>query len=388
MAKAPVYAFFLRPICMGSLSGVALLGLAACSGEPPMAPVNGQQATASGEVLFYSDRAGVNQIFSIGLDGSGSHPLTQGEGASYRPVWAPDGARLAFVTQYQKQNFLFVMAKADAPQDPAQALKQSLSRLLNPAASLQAFAAALPLQSPGQGDDPAWSSDGQLIAFDSQRDGIEQIYVCRADGSQTKRLTQTRVASRLPRWSPDGGQLLFVAARADGGQDIWTIGRDGGAPRNLTAGQPSAFYPRWSPDGRSVLFLAQENQHQSLYVMAADGRGRRRLGEQVDVLTPAWSPDGKQIAYVVPDPLPVGGDSAPARDPDQALMLINATGGASRTLSKASGNLRPLWSRDGKWIVFQSGRDGNSELYRIGVDGKGLSNLTPDSAANTPADIR
>src|SRR5215204_1650594 len=57
---------------------------------------------------------------------------------------------------------------------------------------------------------PAWSPDGQRIAFASGRDGNWEIYVMDADGAQQRRLTRTPEDEGVPAWSPDGGKIAYV----------------------------------------------------------------------------------------------------------------------------------------------------------------------------------
>ena len=78
------------------------------------------------------------------------------------------------------------------------------------------------------GDDwyPAWSPDGQRIAFMSDRDGNDELYVMDADGSNPTRLTQDAGRDWYSAWSPDGQRLAFVSDR-DGNAEIYVIAADG-----------------------------------------------------------------------------------------------------------------------------------------------------------------
>ena len=104
--------------------------------------------------------------------------------------------------------------------------------------------------SKGAGRDclPAWSPDGKLIAFSSNRDGKPGIFVMNADGSGVKRLTSTTGVDDWPAWSPDGSMIAFQRSTApDGPADIWVMHADGSDPVNLT---DSPSVSDWGPSWR------------------------------------------------------------------------------------------------------------------------------------------
>ena len=96
---------------------------------------------------------------------------------------------------------------------------------------------------------PAWSPDGQRIAFVSDRDhGSGEIYVMNADGSGVVRLTTNASAERFPSWSPDGTKIAFAR-----GPQIFTMNADGSNEQSI-AQEPSYFRPAWAPDGSKIAF--------------------------------------------------------------------------------------------------------------------------------------
>ncbi len=70
-------------------------------------------------------------------------------------------------------------------------------------------------QNPDVDWDPAWSPDGQFIAFTTYRDGNGEIYIMNADGSNPVNVTNDPMDDYMPAWSPDGNQLVFVSERRD-----------------------------------------------------------------------------------------------------------------------------------------------------------------------------
>jgi Tol biopolymer transport system component len=188
--------------------------------------------------------------------------------------------------------------------------------------------------------EPAWSSDGRLIAFASRRDGVSHIYLMRADGTNVRRLTDAPSADESPTWSPDRLRIafaregaLFVVASAGGPahrvgrglgaaadpawspdgkliaydyrrpelsfREIWVIDSGGGRPRQITKLRASSGVPSWSPDGRRIAFHSNvRGRHFEIYSIALDGSGlRRETTSSIDTIDPAWSPNGTEIAF-------------------------------------------------------------------------------------------
>ena len=94
------------------------------------------------------------------------------------------------------------------------------------------------------------------IAFVSNEDGNQEIYVMDADGSNPTRLTNNPDVDTQPNWSPDGAGLVFVSER-DGNQEIYVMNADGSNPTRLTNNSDVDFLPAWSPDGTSIAFVSR-----------------------------------------------------------------------------------------------------------------------------------
>ena len=149
-------------------------------------------------------------------------------------------------------------------------------------------------------EDPAWSPDGTTIAFRSRRDGNEELYTMRADGSDVRRLTRTPEPESQPAWSPDGTQLAFTSTAPDteGNQRsaVFVMNRDGTGRRQITAADEDASDPSWSPDGTYLAVQSGGAEIGRIVIVGIDGGGRREL-RPVEIGEPAWSPDGTQIAF-------------------------------------------------------------------------------------------
>jgi Tol biopolymer transport system component len=134
---------------------------------------------------------------------------------------------------------------------------------------------------------------------------------------------------------------------------VYLVNVDGSGLRNLTREWGLDGTPVWSPDRRRFAF----SNNRALYVMNADGAGKRRLTS--GGVAPAWSPDGKKLVF-----------TRPRRSlKNSELWIINADGSGRRKLA-GRGN-GAVWSPDGRRLAFTSHRDGNPEVYVMNADDTG-----------------
>ena len=239
--------------------------------------------------------------------------------------------------------------------------------------------------SDGDGD-PVWSPDGKRIAFTSDRDGhvnrhgwpTHDIYVMDADGSNQQNLTNHPAADWDPSWSPDGKRIAFTSWR-DGpfNIEVYVMDTDGNNLQNLTNHPRDDRNPSWSPDGAQIVFSARRKGHfenkfsitHEVYVMDADGGNQRRLTEnRNNDWDPVWSPDGKRIAFEA---------DRKGNLEKFDIYVMDADGGNLQNLTQhRAWDSSPSWSPDNERIVFHSKRDGNAEIYVMDADGGNLQNLT------------
>jgi len=217
---------------------------------------------------------------------------------------------------------------------------------------------------------PSWSPDGRRIAFSSDRDGNMEIYVMNADGSGVTRLTNNSAPDIEPAWSPDGTRIAFVSEREIAlRSDIWVMSADGSNQVKL---HEFGVSPAWSPDGSQMAALFRFGSFMHLGVMPADGSAEPRPLLQLHISNwPAWSPDGSRITF----------ESAESPD-NSEILVINADGSnlVNLTQTPAIVEVHPTWSPDGTRIAFVSDRDGNAEIYVMNADGSGAKRLMNNPA--------
>jgi hypothetical protein len=211
--------------------------------------------------------------------------------------------------------------------------------------------------------DPTWSPDGMQIAFRSQRDGNDEIYVMNADGTCQINLTNEPLADWSPSWSPDGKRIAY-ARFFDGNPftDIVLIDRDGSNLIRLT--RDHGEYPAWSPDGSRIAFASARDGNYEIYVMNSDGSAQTRLTNNPAYdMSPFWSPDGTQITFDTQR------DHYPPAEtgigPEFEIHRINADGSADTQLTNNNEEDRfPSWGANGL-IAFTS----NGSLVIMNSDG-------------------
>ncbi len=209
---------------------------------------------------------------------------------------------------------------------------------------------------PAADRNPAWSRDGKQIIFQSNRDGNEEIYLMNADGSQPTRLTHHTGDDLFPDLSPDGTKITFTSNR-QGNLDIFVMNANGTNPTALTHQAQRDAWSRWSPDGQRLVFFSRRDSNDDndeIYVMNADGSNIRRLTDnRGHDFCPAWSADGKQLAFL-----------SIREDGQVYVYRMNADGSAKERITNRPDRVStPTWSPDGRRIAFSSQRDGNFEVY-------------------------
>jgi TolB protein len=175
------------------------------------------------QIAFMSSQLGDPQLFVADTDGSHLHRITFAAGVSTSPAWNPKtGKQIIFVSDRAGEPVLYL-----ANSDGTDVQKLDMPDM-------------------GYVVDPAWSPNGQLVAFSWRRpSGNFDIYVMDIVGRQLVELTRDAGRNERPSWAPDGRHLVFESTRT-GTRQIWSMLADGSEPRQLTySGQNES--PNWSP---------------------------------------------------------------------------------------------------------------------------------------------
>ncbi len=197
------------------------------------------------------------------------------------------------------------------------------------------------------------------------------IWTSGADGSNPRRLTPDgRGPDFFPVVSPDGAHIAFISSE-DRQFDLWVERIDGSERHKLTFDTAVDTMPTWSPDGRRIAFVSDRGGNTDIWMINSDGTGLQQVTSlPSDESTPAFSPDGNKLVFCT------------NRDRGNFdLWVLDLVGSTLTQLTSKPGTAAnvsdggPCWSPDGTRIVF--GRwDGHWEVYSIGADGTGLTQMT------------
>lgn len=212
------------------------------------------------------------------------------------------------------------------------------------------------------------SPDGHEVAFAWNKTGAYEIYSVPIAGDRIIQLTAADTRSVTPRWSPDGTQIAFM--RDQGGDErfaIWIVDRDGEHERKLTSDDAATHRDiSWSPDGRSIVCVANTGGKRFgvRIVDSATGAERALTDNDHEHERPLFSPDGRSILFES-----WRGGSGIEVD----LYLVPAAGGDAVKLDtregKSGDSQYARWSPDGRTIAFTSSARGRREIALVDLDG-------------------
>jgi eukaryotic-like serine/threonine-protein kinase len=235
-------------------------------------------------------------------------------------------------------------------------------------------------ESPGPELLPSLSPDGGSFVYQSRAAGNWDIYFQRVGGKTALNLTKDNPVDDIePAYSPDGERIAFRSERLGGG--IFIMGATGESVRRLTDfGQN----PAWSPDGKEIAcstawFSAPDELNsragQLFLVNVATGE-KRLIPKPEDVHQPHWSPHGGRIAYW----------GRPSGSGQRDLWTVASTGGDPlQVTNDAFTDWDPVWSPDGRYLYFASDRGGSMNLWRVPISEKSGKVRGPAEPVTTPA---
>ncbi len=230
---------------------------------------------------------------------------------------------------------------------------------------------------PGPEFFPSLSPDGKSLAYASRTSGNWDIYVQRVGGTNPINLTQNSSEDdSQPAFSPDGERIAFRSERDGGG--IYLMGATG---ESITRVSDFGYSPSWSPDGAQILVGTEKIPQPSTRPTKSQlwkidvKNGQRRMISEGDALQPHYSPNQQRIVYWS-RPSKIG-----QRD---SIWIIPADGGnAVAVTDGATTDSNPVWSPDGKFLYFSSNRGGSVNIWRVAIDEKSGAVSGPPEAVTT-----
>jgi len=144
---------------------------------------------------------------------------------------------------------------------------------------------------------PNISPDGSKIAFQSDRSGRSEVWICDADGSNAVQVTSYGIQETgMPRWSPDG-KLIAFDSRVGGEANIYVVDPNGGIAHKLNIDIHGNNLPSWSHDGRWIYFVNGEDARDpKIWKVSSEGGRAVRIAE-MEATDPLESPDGQYIYF-------------------------------------------------------------------------------------------
>ncbi len=203
-------------------------------------------------------------IYSTASDRLIAFPRYRGTNGS--PAWSPDGSEIAFMSSLNGDPEIYVSDTTGA----------HLHRIT--------FAA-------GVSTSPAWNpKTGKQMAFVSDRAGSPVLYLANSDGSDVEKLNLPDMGYVIdPAWSPNGQLLAFSWRRPSGNYDIYAMDIVSRQLVELTRDAGRNERPSWAPDGRHIVFESTRTGTRQIWSMLADGSQPHQLTFEGQNESPSWS---------------------------------------------------------------------------------------------------
>jgi TolB protein len=259
-----------RSLFSRTYSGGSLRRQAHALADDIVQAVTGRKGIGQTKIAFKCQPTGygAGEIYVSDFDGDNAQAVTSDKAIVAKPAWVP-GRLALYYTSYARGN----------PDIFYHDLSNGQRRIIAGYSGLNTSAAVSP--------------DGSKIAMVLDKTGTVNIWVCDADGSHLKRITQG-VEDSSPTWSPDGQWICF-ATKENSRRRLAKVASTGGALHYInTAGVANPSEPDWSPDGKWIAFTSQMGNFNICVVPADSSQPPSIL---VSGQNPSWAPNSRTLAY-------------------------------------------------------------------------------------------
>jgi TolB protein len=249
----------------------------------------------------------VKEIYISDYDGANQQRITISRQLNLNPAWSSDGRAVAYTQHQPTPQILVSFIYQGILQKPTKAPDSYFTPVFSPDGKRIAFASNRDgnneiyvmnidgsglrrlTNHPAYEVAPTWNPTGTQIAFTSDRAGQPQIYMMNADGTDVRRVTTTESYADRATWSPAPFTEITFTARTPAGFDIKAYDLVTGQTRQLTFGEGSNESPTYSPNGRHIAFTSTRAGRVQVFTMTRDGRDVRQITRDGVNQTPAWS---------------------------------------------------------------------------------------------------
>ena len=361
-----------------------------------------------GRVAFHWCRDGDCDIYVKLVGSETRQQLTTHPGRDLYPAWSPDGSEIAFVRENPEEEAAVVLI----PSIGGRERTFVKFRLLPLMAEDGRFRPHL-----------AWHPSGKWLVFRT-RSGLSAVSL---ETGEVQRLTTSppdALGDSCPAFSPDGRDLLFCRVAHWSSNDLFRIALGAnlepvGEPVPITREKnANLMSPVWLPGGREILLSTSAGSGTLAVLPMREGARLRRLGFERQIQSLAYSEPANRLAYSVgrrdvnvwrlalagpgkadgmpaplitatsidnqPDYSPDGSKVAffSTRTGDPEVWICDGDGSNAIRLTRleGAGLSYPLWSPDGRQLMFSAAVEGNGDLYTIGVEGGKPQQVTNHSA--------
>jgi TolB protein len=211
---------------------------------------------------------------------------------------------------------------------------------------------------------PRWSPQGDMICFNSYKDGSPMLYLKELGSGKVRRLSDRKGLNAGGSWSPDGKSLALGMSQGDN-LDIFNIDLSGNIVKRLTNHSGINVSASYSPDGSKFAFVSNRSGTPQIYIKDIAGDREERITFQGNYNTsPSWSRLNR-VAFC--------GSYEGKFD----IFTMDPDGRNLRKLTDGQGdNEEPSWSPDGRYIAFCSNREGGYHLYIMNANGQNQRRIT------------